>query len=110
MARRSHEIFLDNNATTSPLPLVREAVLAAMSDSFGNPSSSNQAGERARRLLFESHESIAQLVGASPDSVCFTSGATEANNWVLQRACMTAGASLVTTEIEHSSIKSDDSI
>ena len=100
-----NEIFLDNNATTQPLPPVVAAVLAAMSDSFGNPSSSNRAGERARRLLHDSRESLAELLGAHPDSLTFTSGATEANNWVLQRACMTHGASLVTTEIEHSSVK-----
>ena len=100
------EIFLDNNATTQPLLEVIAAVNAAMSNSFGNPSSSNRAGERARWLLQDSREAIAELIGAQSDSVCFTSGATEANNWVLQRTCMQPNSSLVTTEIEHSSIKS----
>ena len=99
------EIFLDNNATTQPLPEVMAAVIAAMSDSFGNPSSSNRAGERSRRLLQDSREAIAELLGAQSDSVYFTSGATEANNWVLQRTCMQPNSYLVTTEIEHSSIK-----
>ena len=102
----ANEIFLDNNATTQPLPEVTAAVIAAMSDSFGNPSSNNRAGERSRRLLQDSREAIAELLGAQSDSVCFTSGATEANNWVLQRTCMQPNSSLVTTEIEHSSIKS----
>lgn len=100
------EIFLDNNATTRPLTEVMAAVVAAMSDSFGNPSSNNRAGERSRRLLQDSREAIAKLIGAQSDSLCFTSGATEANNWVLQRTCMQPNSSLVTTEIEHSSIKS----
>jgi len=102
----AREIFLDNNATTQPLPTVVDAVVAAMSDSFGNPSSSNRAGERSRRLLHESRDAIAELIGAPSDSVYFTSGATEANNWALQRMCMKPKTSLVTCEIEHSSIKS----
>jgi len=101
----NREIFLDNNATTQPLPEVTAAVVAAMSDWFGNASSSNRAGERARRLLRDSRESVARLIGATPDSISFTSGATEANNWVLQRICKKPGSSLVTTEAEHSSIK-----
>jgi cysteine desulfurase len=102
----NREIFLDNNATTQPLPEVTAAVVGAMSESFGNASSNNRAGERARRLLRESRESIAYLIGAVADSISFTSGATEANNWVLQRVCGTPGKSLVTTVAEHSSITS----
>ena len=101
----SREIFLDNNATTRPLPEVISAVIAAMSESFGNASSSNRAGERARRLLRDSRESVGRLLGASPDDINFTSGATESNNWVLQRICHKPGTSLVTTTAEHSSIK-----
>jgi cysteine desulfurase len=99
------EIFLDNNATTRPLPEVTAAVAAAMSESFGNPSSSNRAGDRARRLLRESRASVAALMRATPESIHFTSGATESNNWVLQRVCTKPGAAIVTTEAEHSSIK-----
>lgn len=102
----NREIFLDNNATTQPLPEVTAAVVSAMSESFGNASSSNGAGERARRLLRASREAVARLIGAASDSVSFTSGATEANNWVLQRVCGEPGSSLVTTAAEHSSITS----
>ena len=102
----NREIFLDNNATTQPLAQVVAAVVGAMSDSFGNPSSSNRTGERSRRLLQEARDAVAEMIGAPSDSVYFTSGATEANNWVLQRMCMKPKTSLVTTNIEHSSIKS----
>lgn len=74
------EIYLDNNATTPPLPEVMAAVTDAMSCSFGNPSSSHRSGERARKLLRESREPVAELIGAQSDSLTFTSGATEANN------------------------------
>ncbi len=102
----SREIYLDNNATTQPTAEVMAAVANAMSSSFGNPSSSHRSGARARHVLRTSREAVAELIGASPDALFFTSGATEANNWVLQRLCMQPGARLITTEIEHSSIKS----
>lgn len=100
------EIYLDNNATTPPLPEVMAAVNEAMSTAFGNPSSSHRSGDRSRQLLRGSREAIAELIGAQPESLSFTSGATEANNWVLQRICGEPNARLVTTKIEHSSIKS----
>jgi cysteine desulfurase len=99
------EIYLDNNASTPPLPEVVAAVTDAMSCSFGNPSSSHRSGDRARKLLRESREAVAELIGAQSDLLTFTSGATEANNWVLQRLCVQRNSRLITTEIEHSSIK-----
>lgn len=102
----NREIFLDNNATTQPLPEVTAAVVGAMSEWFGNASSANRAGERARRVLRDSRESIARLIGADPEAIRFTSGATESNNWVLQRICNRPGGHLMTTQTEHSSIKS----
>ena len=77
------EVYLDNNATTPPLPEVRSAVLNALA-AFGNPSSSHTAGERARGQLREARSSLASLLGCDPASVVFTSGATEANNTVLR--------------------------
>ena len=47
---------------------------------FGNPASAHAAGRKARQALEDSRERIAHLLGASPDEVIFTSGATEANN------------------------------
>ncbi len=98
------EIFLDNNATTQPLPEVADAVLGAMSVDFGNPSSSNRTGERGRRVLQRARQNIANLIQCSPENLFFTSGATEANNWVIQKLTSTGG-SLVTTTTEHSSAK-----
>ena len=100
----NREIFLDNNATTRPLPEVTAAVIDAMTESFGNASSSHRSGERARRVLRESRESIERLIGASMDSIQFTAGATESNNWVLQRICDQPGTQIITTTTEHSSI------
>ncbi len=72
-------VYLDHAATTPMLP---EAV-AAMSDELGrigNPSSLHNAGRRARRVVEESREQIADCYGARPSEVVFTSGGTEADN------------------------------
>src|SRR5262245_18116774 len=71
--------YFDHAATTPMLP----AVLAAMTeelDQLGNPSSLHNAGRRARRVVEESRELIAEAYGARPSEVVFTSGGTEADN------------------------------
>ncbi len=70
-------IDLDQNATTPLLPDAWEAVRAAPP---GNPSSAHHAGRAARRALEDARERVAAALGADPDGVTFTSGATEANN------------------------------
>lgn len=76
-------IYLDNNATTPPLPEVVESVATVMCDCFGNPGSRHIAGRRARQILEDSRESIAAILGANADEVIFTSGGTEASNLAL---------------------------
>src|SRR3954454_7197918 len=51
-----------------------------MTEAFGNPSSAHAVGRKARRALEDAREQVAALLGAFPDEVTFTSGATEANN------------------------------
>ena len=75
-----HAIYLDYNATTPILPEAWEAMRPLMAEAFGNPSSAHAAGRKARQALEDARERIASLLGASPDEVTFTSGATEANN------------------------------
>lgn len=70
-------IYLDHNATT---PLLPEAWEAMRNVPPGNPSSAHAAGRKARQALEDARERIATLLGAFPDEVTFTSGATEANN------------------------------
>src|SRR6266571_2156785 len=72
-------VYLDHAATTPMLP----QALAAMAEELaqtGNPSSLHNAGRRARRVIEESREQIAQAFGARPSEVVFTSGGTEADN------------------------------
>ena len=100
------EIFLDNNATTRPLSDVQQAMLYAMSDGFGNASSAHRGGEAARKLMAVSRANVASLVGAEVNQIVLTSGATESNNWAISSALADpAVVRMVTTDVEHSSIK-----
>jgi cysteine desulfurase len=78
----SPRTYLDYNATSPLRPEARAAVLAAM-DAGGNPSSVHAEGRRARAIVETAREQVAALVGAKPLEVVFTSGATEANAWVV---------------------------
>jgi cysteine desulfurase len=91
-------IYLDCNATTPLLPEAREAMDAAPD---GNASSLHFAGRKARQALGDAREKIAALLGARPDELTFTSGATEANNQVILG--QPAGP-LVGSEIEHTCV------
>lgn len=104
----NQEIYLDNNATTKPLPDVREMVMKIMGDDFGNPSSAHSAGERARGYLAEARKSVAELIGASPSKITFTSSGTESNNMAFYsctRDRKNSKCRVITTTVEHSSIR-----
>ena len=100
--------YLDHAATTPMLPAVRDAWIA-QSAQVGNPSSLHTSGRRARRVVEESRESIAALLGVRPSAVVFTAGGTEADNlavkglfWSRRRA---VGASRVlASAIEHHAV------
>jgi len=91
--------YLDYNASAPLRPAAREAVLTAL-DATGNPSSVHAEGRRAQAIVETAREQVAALVGARPSEVVFTSGATEANNWV-----MAAGwKAICVSAIEHDSV------
>lgn len=80
-------IYLDWNATTPLLPTAWDAMRPWMTEAFGNPASAHQAGRKARQALEDAREQLAVLLGAFPDEVTFTSGATEANNLAVFGLC-----------------------
>lgn len=102
------EIYLDNNATTRLLPAVRDVIAWAMAANLGNPSSPHVAGDKARRAIEQSREQVAAIIHAQPSQVVFTSGATEANNAVIQGIAANASPGdrphIVACVTEHSSI------
>jgi cysteine desulfurase len=72
-------VYLDHAATTPVLPEVVATMTAAMSR-LGNPSSLHSSGRQARRVVEESRELLAEVLGARPSEVIFTSGGTESDN------------------------------
>jgi len=101
------EIYLDYAATSPVDPAVTAAMLECLQHEFGNPSSQHAAGRRARRLVEAARAAVAARVGAEPECLLFTSGATEANNLALQgvlRRQRSARPHLVTSRIEHKSV------
>jgi cysteine desulfurase len=99
-------IYLDHNATTPVRPEVVEAMAAALREQWGNPSSTHAEGASARQALETARSQVAALLGARPREVLFTSGATEANNTVLNGLLGPgAGRHVVTTNVEHPSVE-----
>ena len=99
-------IYLDYNATTPVLPEVRDAMLPWLSTQWGNPSSVYGLGRAARSVLEESRVKLANWLGASPEQVVFTSGATEANNTAIHSALLMQPEKrhVVTSRVEHSAV------
>ena len=101
--------YLDFNATAPLRPQARAAMLAAL-DAAGNPSSVHAEGRVARRLVEEARQDVANLLGASPRDVIFTSGGTEANTFALCPWIEVAGEHhprdrLFVSAIEHPSVR-----
>src|SRR5262249_59423508 len=78
-----------------------EAMRPFAVEHFGNPSSAHAAGRKARQALEDARERLAALLGASPDEVIFTSGATEANNLAIFGLAGSPPAHILASPIEH---------
>jgi cysteine desulfurase len=98
------EIYLDNNATSVLLPAVSEAMKPFLGPDAGNPASAHKFGRRARRAVEDAREKTADLLGAQPDEVVFTSGATEANNLAIFGLAGADPGHVVASSIEHPSV------
>jgi cysteine desulfurase len=102
-------IYLDANATTPLLPEVVEAMRPFWIESFGNPSSAHQSGQRTRSAVEHARASVARLLHCSPKEIVFTSGGTESDNLALTGVLQHfldkhQPAHLITTEIEHHAV------
>jgi cysteine desulfurase len=101
-------VYLDHSATTPVDPRVVEAMLPYLTAKFGNPSSVHFYGQEARAAVDRARREVAELVGARPNEVVFTSGGTEANNLAVRGHCeqyADYGRHVITTSIEHSSVR-----
>ncbi|MDX2181487.1 MAG: cysteine desulfurase family protein [Bryobacteraceae bacterium] len=93
--------YFDHNATTPLAEPVLAAIAACLRDTFGNASSIHQDGQRARQAIEAARRTIAVKVGAKPEEVILTSGATEAANLALFGL---RPRHVVTTAIEHPAV------
>jgi cysteine desulfurase len=101
-------IYLDHHATTPLDPAVLQAMLPYLGERFGNPSSRHHAwGEQAHRAVEEARAKVAALIGAMPEEIVFTSGATESDNLAIRgaaRANAASGRHVVTSALEHPAV------
>ncbi|MBB2182497.1 cysteine desulfurase [Lachnospiraceae bacterium MD1] len=101
------EVYLDNSATTKITEGVRDTMLAAMYEDYGNPSSMHRLGMRAEQYIKEAAGIIASNLKVEPKEIIFTSGGTEANNLALIGTALAnkrRGTHIITSRIEHPSI------
>ena len=101
------EVYFDNSATTKAAPEVIEAVVRAMNEDYGNPSSKHMKGVEAEKYIKEAKSTLAGILKVEEKEIFFTSGGTESNNLALigaAKANRRAGKHIITTAIEHSSV------
>jgi cysteine desulfurase len=102
-------IYLDHAATTRPDARVIGAMMPILTTYWGNPSSIYLEGQEARRALDAARKLIADLLGAKPGEIVFTSGGTESDNAAIRGAAYAQrergrGNHIVTTRIEHHAV------
>lgn len=100
-------VYLDNNATTQVAPEVLEAMLPYFHDLYGNPSSMHSFGGQSMKELRKARERMADLLGASPDEIIFTSCGSESDNAAIRSALSSNPGKkhIVTSRVEHPAIR-----
>ncbi len=101
-------IYVDNNATTRIAPEVLEAMLPFLTDFYGNPSSIHTFGGQVARHIEKARGSLAQLLGAQPEEIIFTSCGTESDNAAILSALESSvkRRKVVTSRVEHPAVLS----
>jgi cysteine desulfurase len=100
-------IYMDYNASTPIYPEVADVMRPLLETGYGNPSSPHFAAEAARAAIDAARHQLADLLGAAPDEVVFTSGGSEANNFALKgafHAQRDRGNHIITSQVEHPAI------
>lgn len=101
------EVYFDNSATTRVLDSVKDVVVKAMTEDYGNPSAKHRKGMEAEQYLHQAAADIAKTLKVKDKEILFTSGGTESNNMALIGTAMAghrAGKHIISTRIEHASV------
>jgi len=109
MKKIKNKIYLDYSATTPVDPRVVRAMFPYLSEKFGNTMSLHSFGQEAKQALEESREFLANLIGAKPSEIIFTSSATESNNLALKGVALARrslgeggfASHIIISQIEH---------
>ena len=99
------KVYLDNASTTAFRPEVIQEMTKIMAEDYGNPSSTHSFGRTSKTILETSRKSIAKQINATAREIIFTSGGTEANNWILRSTVEDLKIKrIITSKIEHHAV------
>jgi len=100
-------IYMDNNATTRIAPEVLDAMMPYLTEYYGNPSSMHTFGGQVGQAVNQARQAIADLIGAAPGEIVFTSCGTESDSTAILSALQTFPEKnhVVTTRVEHPAVK-----
>ncbi|WPD25039.1 MAG: cysteine desulfurase NifS [Candidatus Electrothrix scaldis] len=100
-------IYMDNNATTRIAPEVLEAMMPFLQDCYGNPSSMHTFGGQVGQAVEQARGRVAELIGAEPEEIVFTSCGTESDSTAILSALQSQPEQrhIVTTRVEHPAVK-----
>ncbi len=103
-----NKIYLDNAATTSLKSEVLEEMMPILKENYGNPSSIYSIGRNARKEVEKSRQTVAEILGANPSEIFFTSGGTESDNWAIRGVAFAQFRKgknhIITSKIEHHAV------
>ncbi|NOY52416.1 MAG: cysteine desulfurase NifS [Deltaproteobacteria bacterium] len=99
-------VYMDNNATTKVDPQVLDAMLPYFTDLYGNPSSMHLFGGQVGEAMTRARRQVADLIGADPSEILFTSCGTESNNTAIRGTLKSYPEKhhIVTTRVEHPAV------
>ncbi len=101
-------IYLENTATTSHKSEVLEEMMPILKENYGNPSSIYSIGRNARKEVEKSRQTVAEILGANPSEIFFTSGGTESDNWAIRGVAFAQFRKgknhIITSKIEHHAV------
>lgn len=102
------EHYLDNSATTRVSDAAAQAALSAMTQCYGNPSSTHTKGREAKKLLDTARKQVSDALGCLPEELVFTSCGSESDNWAILGGAeymKRRGRHVISSAVEHDAVR-----